>query len=227
MIQKRVAALLVFLGASLVLLTGCSCAGGAGVNRTDIEWPQDMIQQNPLKPQEGGKAGALQMLLPPEGAKALNRAYYPYAGDPVKAGEELENPLPLTPDILKDGRDHYRRFCIYCHGAEGDSGAGASVAPKMLVKPASLLTDKAKGYSDGRLYHIIQEGQGLMGGYRIQLGAREQVLERYFAEDGSYLGSERIWAVVHYVRALQNSASRNESPAPPPAAEFSESEVEE
>ena len=187
------------------------------MNRADIEWPQDMIQQNPLKPQEGDEAGALQMLEPPEGAKALNRAYYPYAGDPVKAGEELKNPLPLTPGLLKEGQDHYRRFCVYCHGETGDSDSGASVAPKMIVKPASLLTDKAKAYSDGRLYHIIQEGQGLMGGYRIQLGAREQVLGKYFSEDGRYSGSGRIWAVVHYVRALQKSASQDAAP-PAPAA---------
>ena len=189
-------------------MAGCTCSGGN--NRTDSEWVLDMIQQKHIKPQEGGKEGQLQMRLPPEGTKAQNRSYYPYTNDPLKAEKELKNPLTLTPEILKKGETYYTQFCIYCHGRMGDGLEGATVAPKMLVKPPSLLTDKAKNYSDGRIYHIIHEGQGLMGAYRIQLGTYEQVLKDYLAEENPYKGSKRIWSVVLYIRSLQKISEKTE-----------------
>lgn len=189
---------LIFIGFFLV---GCSCSGG--INRTDSELVLDMIQQKHIKPQEGSAEGQLQMLLPPKGTRARNRSYYPYTGDPLKAAKELKNPLSLTPETLKEGESYYKKFCIYCHGRSGDSLKGATVAPKMLIKPPSLLTDKVKNLSDGRIYHIIHEGQGLMGPYRIQLGTKEQALQNYLTEKGRYQGSKRIWSVVLYIRSLQ------------------------
>ena len=198
--------LLIFFGFFLV---GCSCSGGD--NLTDSEWVLDMIQQKHIKPQEGGEKGQLQMLLPPEGTKAQNRSYYPYTNDPLKAEKELKNPFKRAPEILKEGETYYVQYCIYCHGKTGDGLEGATVAPKMLVKPPSLLTDKAKNYSDGRIYHIIHEGQGLMGAYRIQLGTKEQALKGYLTEENSYKGSKRIWAVTVYLRSLQKLSEKKEN----------------
>lgn len=195
--------LLIFIS---LFLMRCTCSGGS--NRTDSELVLDMIQQKTIKPQEGGAEGQLQMLLPPEGTKAQNRSYYPYTGDPLKAEKELKNPLTLTPETLKEGETYYTQFCIYCHGRIGDSLKGATVAPKMIIKPPSLLTDKVKKYSDGRVYHIIHEGQGLMGPYRIQLGTKEQVLKDSLSEKGHYKGSKRMWSVVLYIRSLQKLSEK-------------------
>ena len=62
------------------------------------------------------------------------------------------------------------------------------MASKFVVgrKPPSLLTDLIKGYPDGRIFHIITEGQGLMGAYIYQL---PKIDDR--------------WAVVNYIRSLQ------------------------
>ena len=54
------------------------------------------------------------------------------------------------------------------------------------VKPPSLLTKKVRDYSDGRIFHIITDGQGLMGSYINQL-----------------LEEKDRCAVVKYVRSLQ------------------------
>ena len=190
---------------SAFFLVSCTCSGGK--NRTDSQWTRDMARQINVKAQEGSDQGRALMRLPPEGARARNRRYYPYAGDPLVAGRKLKNPLPDTWEVLSQGQAHYESYCIYCHGAKGDGGVGATVAPKMTIRPASLLTDKAKGYSDGRIYHIIYEGQGLMGSYRLQLETNEQVLMSHYMEnsDRKYKGSNRIWSVVHYVRALQKA----------------------
>ena len=191
-------------------MAGCSCSGG--VNRTDSEPFLDMIQQKTIKPQEGTKEGALQMRVPPEGTMARNRSYYPYQGDPSKAAAKLKNPLiPSNLEVIKQGKTYYEKFCIYCHGTNGDSQEGATVAPKMLIKPPSLLTDKVRKYSDGRIYHIIYNGQGLMGAYRIQLGTKDQILRNYLTDDGTYKGLEGIWAVVNYVRMLQKLSIKKET----------------
>ena len=187
---------------------GCTCSGGK--NRTDSQWTTDMAKQNNVKAQEGSDEGKLLMKKPPEGTIARNRRYYPYSGNPLIASKQLKNPLRNTKEILAKGQSHYKKFCIYCHGNYGDAGEGASVAPKMFIKPASLLTQKAKGYSDGRLYHIIYEGQGLMGSYRIQLETNEQVLMSHYIKKGKYKykGSNSIWSVVHYIRSLQKTSER-------------------
>ena len=201
--MKRVFYFINFLSI-LFFLEACSCSGGK--NRTDAQWMNDMASQNSVKAQEGADGGELLMKVTPEGARARNRRYYPYSRDPLTASERLKNPLPVTAQVLNQGKKYYKMYCIYCHGSKGDSGEGASVAPKMAVKPANLLTEKAKGYTDGRIYHIIYEGQGLMGAYNIQLETQEQVLLSHYSHQDSvsrYKGSESIWSVVQYVRFLQ------------------------
>ena len=194
----------------LLFLAGCSCSGGK--NRTDSQWTTDMAKQNNIKAQEGTDSGQILMRKSPEGTRARNRRYYPYTGDPLTAGEKLKNPLAENTDSIMKGKAHYERYCIYCHGSQGDVGVGATVAPKMFVKPPSLLTDKAKAYSDGRLYHIIYEGQGLMGAYRIQLETSEQVIMSHYMKDSfeKYRGSDSIWSVVNYVRLLQQTSENNQ-----------------
>ena len=189
------------------LLSACTCSGGK--NRTDIEPIGDMAQQKNIKPQEGSDKGELLQRLPPEGARARNRSYYPYESS-IQAGNKLKNPLKMTPDVISKGQIYYTRYCIYCHGTKGDGKEGATVAPRMAVPPPSLLTSKAKSYPDGSIYHIIYNGQGLMGAYRIQLGSDEQALTRYMGDQPSgYRGFESIWAVVSYVRFLQKSSNQN------------------
>ena len=195
---------------SLLFLAGCSCSGGK--NRTDSQWTTDMSKQNNVKAQEGTDEGQILMKMSPKGTRARNRRYYPYSKDPLRAGRELKNPLPSTTEVLMKGKEHYERYCIYCHGAKGDAGEGATVTPKMVIKPASLLTDKAKAYEDGRIYHIIYEGQGLMGAYNIQLETNEQVLMSHYVKDSvqKYKGSDSIWSVVNYVRFLQKASGANQ-----------------
>ena len=186
---------------TFLYLTGCSCSGRG--NRTDSEYVLDMMQQKSIKPQEGGVSGDMLMRVPPKGTRARNRRYYPYKDKPLLAEKRLKNPIPFNPKTLVEGRVYYEKFCIYCHGTYGNSKEGATVAPKMVIAPLSLLSDKAKGYSDGRIYHIIYSGQGFMGSYRSQLETKEQVLVDYMNKESQYKGSKSIWSVVHYVRSLQ------------------------
>ena len=166
-----------------LFLTNCTCSGGK--NRTDFELFHDMIKQENIKAQEGDEEGTF-MRVPPENTRARNKEYYPYKDQPELAGKELQNPFfnQFSAELIGIGKRQYQRACIYCHGATG--GGEGKVAQKMTVKPASLLSEKAINYSDGRIYHIIHEGQGLMGAYRKQVR-----------------GEKQRWALVNYVRMLQ------------------------
>jgi mono/diheme cytochrome c family protein len=62
------------------------------------------------------------------------------------------------------------------------------VGPK--VGAPSLLTDKARAYSDGYLYSMIRYGRGVMPRYG----------------DKVYRHEDR-WAIVNYVRKLQRDAA--------------------
>ena len=61
-----------------------------------------------------------------------------------------------------------------------------TVVEKMILKPPMLVSQKVKDYSDGRIYHIIMRGQGLMGHYANQL-----------------IHEKDRWAVINYIRSLQ------------------------
>ena len=163
-----------------LFILGCT----AGKNKTQVELIQDMIQQKILKSQK--QEGGLGMQEPPEGTLALNRDYYPYKQDLDKAIRKLKNPLKnnFSPEVVLIGQRNYKKACIYCHGLQGN-GEG-SMKSVMNVPPPSLLTEKVRRYSDAQIYHIIHEGQGLMGSHRLQVRTEKE-----------------RWALVNYVRNLQ------------------------
>jgi mono/diheme cytochrome c family protein len=62
------------------------------------------------------------------------------------------------------------------------------IVPK-FTQPPSLLSDKIRNWPDGRIFHVISRGQGLMPSYESQVPTRQR------------------WAVIQYVRALQRAAA--------------------
>jgi mono/diheme cytochrome c family protein len=164
-----------------------SCNGGE--NKTNIELIQNMMDQPSVKsqdwvPEDGDK---LQMRTPPKGT--ISRGHQPYAYQSDIAGAEKQ-PNPLANDFsektLAAGKDRYGIYCLVCHG---DHGAGdGKVAAKMAVKPRNLMSDDAKKYTDGRIYHAITAGRGVMGSYASQIPDPKQ-----------------RWQIVNYVRSLQKS----------------------
>lgn len=170
-------------------LVGC----GAGPNKTNVELIQDMMDQVSHKAQDYDpvrKEGTNR--LPPEGAVARGKEPYRYSGDPTGAEANLKNPLAGLPDDdwMNLGAEKYRIYCGVCHGTAG-KGDG-TVAEKMTLKPPTLLSQKLRDYKDGRLYHIITDGQGVMGSYASQIPV-----------------SKERWAIVNYVRHLQKNNGAN------------------
>jgi len=173
-----------------VLIFGCQ----GGDNKTNIELIQDMMEGPQIKAQEGTADGKMLNRLPP--VKSVSRNYNPYPFDKsdVRSAEGLVSPKnTLTKAELLEfnefGKTKYEIYCGICHG---NSGLGdGSIADKMLKSPPSLVTDVYKGYSDGRLFHVVTNGWGLMGGYGSQVPVE---IER--------------WAIVDYVRKLQGLSGK-------------------
>lgn len=166
-----------------LLFVSCGPKG----NQPNVELIQDMMDQPALKaqdyqPYDREKSS---MLVPPVGTWPKNVEPYLYKTNPEAAGKNLKNPYAGSAEVNQLGKRHFTNFCMVCHGEKGD-GKGP-VAEKWLpyVIP-SLLTDKIRNYPDGRVFHIVTMGQGLMGTYIHQVP-----------------GVKDRWAIVNYVRQLQ------------------------
>jgi mono/diheme cytochrome c family protein len=110
-------------------------------------------------------------------------------------------PRPAGPDasviprqLDAAGDTLYQNFCSVCHGPTGNADGTVS---RQMGAP-SLLTARARAYSDGYLYSIIRYGRGVMPRYG----------------DKVYAPAER-WAIVNHVRKLQAQGPAAPGPAAP------------
>jgi mono/diheme cytochrome c family protein len=98
----------------------------------------------------------------------------------------IPNPHPPTDASLENGRKYFEINCAVCHGPEGK---GNGVMLQYGVAAPSLVTDRAKGLSDGYIFGIIRNGRVSMPSYdRIEEPDR--------------------WDVVNYIRGLQGVLGR-------------------
>jgi mono/diheme cytochrome c family protein len=78
-----------------------------------------------------------------------------------QAAREMRNPVPATPENLRDGRLHFADHCATCHGnnGNGDSMMGKGLYPK----PPDLSAAATQNLSDGELFWIIENGVRFTG----------------------------------------------------------------
>lgn len=151
-----------------------------------------MMEQEKVLPQHTDilHTDDLGMRTPVEGTVARGKIPYPYKGKPELAGENLVNPLGFTEENLNLGQEKYDVYCSPCHGYYGE---GDSRLRGQFPNPPSLHSEKVRNWSDGRIYHVITDGQNIMPPYSSQLTREER------------------WATVLYIRALQRSLNAKES----------------
>tara|TARA_Y100000817_G_C16815758_1_gene526448 strand:- start:208 stop:765 length:558 start_codon:yes stop_codon:yes gene_type:complete len=175
---------------TVIYTFGC----GAGENRTNVELIQDMMDQISVKAQDWNPnvdPDFQAMRVPPENTVPRGFKPYPYTlGEVEKASRELRNPLSgqFGAEVLARGKKHFEINCAVCHGADG-AGKGP-VASKMAVPPPSLIEGKVLGYTEGRIFHAITLGWGVMGSYSRQIRKEED-----------------RWAVINYIKNLQKKAN--------------------
>ena len=106
-------------------------------------------------------------------------------------GNGMPKELDLTADnaeaFLNRGKERYNIYCAVCHGEAGD---GAGITSKYGIAGIANFhapTYSREAYPDGRLYDVVTNGKGNMSGYGYNIPVRDR------------------WAIVAYVRALQNA----------------------
>jgi mono/diheme cytochrome c family protein len=166
------------LGLSAVFLGALGACGPR--EKPNFVYMPDMAYSPSVKAQEEGSNR-----MPPYGTIPRGFEPYPYPHDPELAGQRLQNPLQRTRANFYKGQESFNIFCAVCHGPSGE-GDG-SIVPQ-YPRPPSLLSDKIRGWSDGRIYHVISKGQGLMPAYERQVDPEDR------------------WAIALYIRALHRAA---------------------
>lgn len=98
------------------------------------------------------------------------------------AGKFLRNPVSFSEEIVAEGEIIYTKYCTHCHGQKG-KGDGL-VAGKLPGAPPAF--DVAlKDLPEGKIFHSITYGKGLMGAH------------------GNMLTPDERWKLVHFIQKLQ------------------------
>ena len=109
---------------------------------------------------------------------ALNRSV-------AKRASKEKNPFSATPDVLKEGLDHYKENCVLCHGAPG---VDVSEIGQGLNPPAPELTlPRTEKRTDGELFWIVANGIRMTGMPAFKPTHKP----------------EEIWKMVAFVRHLE------------------------
>lgn len=203
-----------FLGAVLiasVMVVSASACGEKQTRSTGWEFSRNMYdpigydadQSNP------NFANGQTAQLPPEGTVPVGFDRFQYentAEDYNRAGEEVQNPLEVTQQTIEQGQVLYMAYCAVCHGTDG-KGDGSITQDRTLetksgtrqlenfppppnIQLSGGINSSRGGLmgelTDGKIYHTITYGVGLMGSHASQLSPEER------------------WKVVAYVNELQN-----------------------
>ena len=110
-----------------------------------------------------------------------------------------EIPMEVTEALMARGQQRYNIYCTVCHGATG-RGDGlvtqramelqrANPAIGTWINPISLAAEQLQNQSVGQIFNTITHGVRKMPGYAAQIPVEDR------------------WAIVLYVRALQQAGS--------------------
>jgi mono/diheme cytochrome c family protein len=141
--------------------------------------PYDSVAPNPAT--RDGKT----LQAPVSGTIPRGYLPFPYAatpGEAERAGRELVNPVPRTPEALAQGQALYQTFCAVCHG---EQGAGDGPLVPRIPNPPSYASERVRAMPAGQLYHVVTRGAGRMPPYALQITPAQR------------------WLIVHYVQTLQ------------------------
>ena len=106
-------------------------------------------------------------------------------------------PIPVTEEVVKRGRERYDIFCSACHGFTGN-GDGMIVR-RGFRRAASFNDDRLRQAPVGHFFDAITNGWGAMPSYASQIPVHDR------------------WAIVTYIRALQESQRNLTTPAASPS----------
>jgi len=185
--------------AAVVPLAGC--ARGCTSSRPPIHINPSMDNQPKVRPQSASKFffDGASMRQPIPGTVAIGGLKEDEAFFTGKSADgQFVAAIPVAVDdaMVERGRQRYTIYCQPCHDARGD-GKGI-LFQRGNVPTATFHQEKILKYTDGQIFDVITNGQGLMASYRWPIPPADR------------------WAIVAYVRGLQRDRqARNASAAAP------------
>jgi len=108
-----------------------------------------------------------------------------YFGKTDKGEWVKKVPVKVDKEFVLRGQERFNIYCGACHDRAG-TGQGP-VVKRGFAPPPHLSDDRIVAYTDGELFNVISNGIRTMPGYRKQITESDR------------------WAIVTYVRALQQS----------------------
>lgn len=175
--------------AMAALIIGFTSCGKKDANSPGVEFAPDMYRSPSVEVYGtsvfNGDTIYSQQFLPVKGTIARGYMPYVYANTTEgyeQAGLYLKNPIALNDKVMVEAEALYGKYCVHCHGASG-VGDG-KVADKLPGAPPAY-NGALKNLPEGKIFHSITYGKGLMG------------------EHSSILSQQERWKLVHYVQKLQ------------------------
>ncbi len=105
-------------------------------------------------------------------------------------GKHDENPVPVTPENIADGKQAFTSYCMVCHGLDGQN-TGVPFAEKMSPPVPSLASPHVQAYTDGQLKWIIENGLYPSG----------------MPPSKGVFNDDDMWRMVLYIRNLPKQGS--------------------
>jgi len=107
--------------------------------------------------------------------------------------KDQKNPLPVSAEVLAEGKEAFSHYCVACHGLDGQN-TGVPFADKMSPPVPSLASSDVQSYSDGQLNWVIDYGIWPSG----MPGSKDT------------LSDEEIWSIIVFLRHLPPAGSLGE-----------------
>ncbi|MDW7981916.1 MAG: cytochrome c [Thermomicrobium sp.] len=172
-----------------VLLVASGCAS---TNTYPIDFFTEMHYQKSFRSQEPPGLDTPAGVVPITG------------GEPEYTLEEarsLQNPLANDPQAVARGQHLYQVNCVACHGPQGDGKGPLAVYWGLVqgaVPPANLKDPAIVARTDGELYWILTHGYTSPQN-QVQYPGGLTNMPAF----GKLLTPEQRWALVSYIRQLQ------------------------
>ncbi len=169
-------------------------------SETGYEFMPDMYRSPSVETYSTNPVYADGMSARKPAANTIPRGYVPYSIPNTPegyelAGQTIKSPLTVDGATEEQGKILYAKYCVHCHGEKGDGAGTIKVKGDPFPVP-SYTSDGIKSIPDGKMFHTITYGKGLMGPHASQLNQTER------------------WKLVAYVNKLQRDGGVLDGPAP-------------
>src|SRR4029450_8702639 len=187
----RAPAVLGALVLSTVFLAGC--ARGCTSSRPPIHLNPSIDNQPKLRPQSASTffydgSGMRQPVPGTIAIDGLKEDTAFFTGKGADGQVVTTNPVTVDDTVLERGKQRYTIYCQPCHDARGD-GKGI-LFQRGNVPTATFHQEKLLKYTDGQIFDVMTNGQGLMPAYRWPIPPADR------------------WAIIAYIAWLQRDRPR-------------------